>query len=135
MEEELTAVTVETELLAQAAKALASVVAAAETAAAELGVVQEAAGSTVTAKATPRGSHLPTAMAPAETAAAALAAAVAITALTTALAAAVDIQAAVLPTGQAMLVAADLITAETISQTHQALTAAMVQYQLQDFNQ
>jgi hypothetical protein len=66
---------------------------------------------------------------------AALAAAVATTAITTALAAAADIQAAVLPTGQAMLVAVDLITAETISQIQAPLTAATVQYQLQDFNQ
>jgi shikimate 5-dehydrogenase len=66
---------------------------------------------------------------------AALAAAVAITALTTALAAAADTQAAAVPTGQTMLVAVGLITAETISQTHQAPAAAMVQYKLQDFNQ
>jgi hypothetical protein len=134
VEEELTAVTVETELLAQAAKALASVVAAAETAEAELGVVQEAAGSTVTAKATLRGSHLPIAMETAALAAASAAAAVT-TAPTTAPAAAADTQAAAVPTGQAMLVAVGLITAETISQTHQALTAATVQYKLQDFNQ
>jgi hypothetical protein len=134
VEEELTAVAVETELLAQAAKVLASVVATAETAAAELGVVQEAAGSTVTAKATLRGTHLPIAMQTAVPKAASAAVAATI-APTTAPAAAADTQAAALPTGQAMLVAVGLITAETISQTHQALTAATVQYKLQSFNQ